>query len=244
MRSRLIPVLATLVVAAIVAVAPVPVLAQDSTVRPLSAAVFVHPAEGQSASQSQTTDQSAVMEAQRDRVDWPRVGLGVTVAVGNLFYIPAKVAYGTLGGVAGGAVYVFSHRNRHTAHRIWNNSLGGDYVLTPEMVTGQEPIHFMGSASSSSSGAIAAPLTRKSASSSRVSLRQSVTVVNTAKATNWTVPISREIVAQHSDPATLEIPPLADRQGEPSDAKNESPSPGLAQTPRFESMPPMRIEPQ
>jgi hypothetical protein len=220
------------------------VSAQDSTVRSQPAAVFVPPAERQSASQPLPTDQSAVIEAQRDRVDWPRVGLGVTVAVGNLFYIPAKVAYGTLGGVAGGAVYVFSHRNRHTAHRIWNNSLGGDYVLTPEMVTGQEPIHFMGSASSSSSGAIAAPLTRKSASSSRVSLPQSVAAVNTAKAANWTVPISREVGAQHSDSATLEIPPLADRQGEPSDAKNESPSPGLAQTPRFESMPPMRIEPQ
>src|ERR1700730_12793228 len=192
MRSRLIPVLATLIVAAIVAVAPVPMLAQDSTVRPQSA-VFVHPAERQSASQSQTTDQSAVMEGQRDRVDWPRVGLGVTVAVGNLFYIPAKVAYGTLGGVAGGAVYVFSRRNRHTAHRIWNNSLGGDYVLTPEMVTGQEPIHFMGSASSSSSGTIAIPLTRQSASSSRVSLPQSVAAVNTAKAANWTVPISRQV---------------------------------------------------
>src|ERR1700731_561997 len=94
MRSRPIPVLATLIVAAIVAVAPVPVLAQDSTVRPQSAAVFVPPAERQSASQPPTTDQSPVMEAQRDRVDWPRVGMGVTVAVGNLFYIPAKVAYG------------------------------------------------------------------------------------------------------------------------------------------------------
>jgi hypothetical protein len=242
MRSRLIPVLATLIVAAIVAVAPVPVLAQDST-RPQSAAVFVHPAERQSAAQPQA-DQSAVMEAQRDRVDWPRVGMVVTVAVGNLFYIPAKIAYGTLGGVAGGAVYVFSRRNRHTAHRIWSNSLGGDYVLTPPMVTGQEPIHFMGSASSSSSGAIAAPLTRKSASSSRVSLPQSVAAVNTAKAANWTVPISRQVEAQSSDPATLEIPPLADRQSEPSEAKNESPSPGLAQTPGFESLPPMRIEPQ
>jgi hypothetical protein len=48
----------------------------------------------------------------RSGVDWPQVGMGVTVAVGNLFYIPAKIAYGTLGGVAGGAAYVFDRGGR------------------------------------------------------------------------------------------------------------------------------------
>jgi hypothetical protein len=129
--NRLAPLLAILTVAA----GSTPVVAQDSMVR-----------------------QRAGAESQGDRVDWPHVGMGVTVAVGNLFYIPAKIAYGTLGGVAGGAAYVFTHGDRRTAHRIWRNSLGGDYVLTPGMVTGQEPIHFMGSASSSSLSAIPAPL--------------------------------------------------------------------------------------
>jgi hypothetical protein len=85
-------------------------------------------------------------ERQSTAIDWPRVGIGFTTAVGNLFYIPAKLAYGTLGSVAGGAAYVFSRQDHHAARQIWRNSLGGDYVLTPEMLTGREPIHFMGTA--------------------------------------------------------------------------------------------------
>jgi hypothetical protein len=71
--------------------------------------------------------------------------MGFSTAVGNLFYIPAKIAYGTLGGLAGGAAYVFTHGDHDVAHKIWRNSLGGDYVLTPTMLKGQEPIHFVDS---------------------------------------------------------------------------------------------------
>jgi hypothetical protein len=238
MKNRLISFLAILTIAA----AATPVLAQDSVMRTQSA-VSMHPADCQSRSQLQTTDQSAVKEVQHERVDWPHIGMGFTVAVGNLFYIPAKIAYGTLGGVAGGAAYVFSRDDRNTANRIWSNSLGGDYVLTPAMITGQEPIHFMGSASSNSSAANAASPTRKSPLS-RVSLPQSVARVNMRKTANRAVPISKEIDAYHSNPATLEISPLVDRQSGRSEAKNKRTASGVAPTPDFEGMPPMSIEPQ
>lgn len=71
--------------------------------------------------------------------------MGFSTAIGNLFYIPAKIAYGTLGGLAGGAAYVFTRGDHHVAHKIWHDSLGGDYVLSPTMLKGQEPIHFVGS---------------------------------------------------------------------------------------------------
>jgi hypothetical protein len=78
-----------------------------------------------------------------DGLDWHQVGIGFSTAIGNLFYIPAKVTYATLGGVAGGVAYVFTRRDHRAAHDIWHNSLGGDYVLTPAMIRGQDPIHFM-----------------------------------------------------------------------------------------------------
>jgi hypothetical protein len=236
--SRLVFLLAILAVAA----SSTPVLAQDSGVRQQSTAILVHPVERQPASPPPMTGQTAGSESQRDRVDWPQVGMGVTVAVGNLFYIPAKIAYGRLGSVAGGAAYVFTRGDRQTAHRIWRNSLGGDYVLTPSMLTGQEPLHFMGSAPVSSPAAIPAQPTRSGASSGRINLPQSVAAVNTANTSNWAAP--RQIDAGHGDSATLEIPPLVDGLSGRSEAKDENTAPGVARTPESESMPPMRIEPQ
>jgi hypothetical protein len=78
-----------------------------------------------------------------DGLDWHQVGIGFSTAVGNLFYIPAKITYATLGGVAGGAAYIFTRGEHRAAHDIWQNSFGGDYVLTPAMLEGQEPIHFV-----------------------------------------------------------------------------------------------------
>jgi len=63
---------------------------------------------------------------------------------GNILYVPAKLAYGILGGVAGGAGYVMTGGNQQTANTIWRSTLGGDYILTPEMITGEKPIHFSG----------------------------------------------------------------------------------------------------
>ncbi len=77
------------------------------------------------------------------QLDWHHVGIGFGTVVGNLFYIPAKVTYATLGGVAGGVAYIFTRGERRAAHNIWQNSLGGDYVLTPAMIQGQDPIHFV-----------------------------------------------------------------------------------------------------
>jgi hypothetical protein len=91
------------------------------------------------------TRDSVASETSHDPVDWPQVGMGFSTAIGNLFYIPAKIAYGTLGGLAGGAAYVFTRGDHHVAHKIWHDSLGGDYVLSPTMLKGQEPIHFVGS---------------------------------------------------------------------------------------------------
>lgn len=77
-------------------------------------------------------------------VNWKGAGVGAATLLANVGYIPAKTVYAILGGIAGGAGFALTGGNQQTANSIWRSSLGGDYVLTPEMVSGQTPIHFSG----------------------------------------------------------------------------------------------------
>jgi hypothetical protein len=92
----------------------------------------------------QYPDESQVAQPSDGGVNWKGVGLGAGAVVSNLVYVPAKLAYGILGGIAGGAGYALTGGNQQVANSIWRSSLGGDYVLTPEMMTGDKPIHFSG----------------------------------------------------------------------------------------------------
>ena len=89
--------------------------------------------------------QAQVPQPQDDPgVNWKGVGVGAGTIVGNVLYVPAKLVYGILGGVAGGAGWLLTGGNTQVSNTIWRSSLGGDYVLTPNMVAGQEPVHFSG----------------------------------------------------------------------------------------------------
>ena len=102
-------------------------------------------------------------------VNWKGVGAGAGAIVSNLVYVPAKLVYGILGGIAGGAGYALTGGNKQVANSIWRSSLGGDYVLTPDMMTGKKPIYFSGpseaggDATPSASGIPAAPTASSSA---------------------------------------------------------------------------------
>jgi hypothetical protein len=93
-------------------------------------------------------------------VNWKGVGVGAGTVAGNVLYMPAKVVYGLLGGVAGGAGYALTGGNKQVADTIWRSSLGGDYILTPDMITGKDPVHFSGptqTAPPTDSGSAAVP---------------------------------------------------------------------------------------
>jgi hypothetical protein len=77
-------------------------------------------------------------------VNWKGAGVGAATLLANVGYIPAKTVYGILGGIAGAAGYALTGGNQQTANSIWRSSLGGDYVLTPDMIRGDAPIHFSG----------------------------------------------------------------------------------------------------
>jgi hypothetical protein len=187
-------------------------------------------------------------ETRQSGVDWPQVGMGVTVAVGNLFYIPAKIAYGTLGGVAGGAAYVFDRGDRRTAYTIWRNSLGGDYVLTPAMVTGQEPLHFMGPDAVGQRRTITVVSTSRSVPLQEAKLTRPQPAVNPIDTSNRATPVTGRMDGQQGARGTLEIPSHVNgsQNGsqDRSTARPQRVAPSMALRTEPERMPQMSIEPQ
>ena len=62
-------------------------------------------------------------------------------------YGATKVCFAILGGVTGGLTYVFSGGNLDAAKSVWQTSVYGTYVLTPEHLQGDKPVRFLGVAS-------------------------------------------------------------------------------------------------
>ena len=90
------------------------------------------------AASSSSAPQGSVTEAGTD------FGVGLFAVLANVVYMPVKVVYGVLGGITGSLAFVLSGGNKEVAYGVWVPSLGGDYVLTPGMMTGREEFHFNG----------------------------------------------------------------------------------------------------
>jgi hypothetical protein len=117
---------------------PAGVLAQDNSSGPAVVSPLQLPGTA-------SAPQAQVPQPPPDQgVNWKGVGVGAGTVVGNALYVPAKLVYGILGGIAGGAGWALTGGNTQVSNTIWRSSLGGDYVLTPNMVAGQDPIHFSG----------------------------------------------------------------------------------------------------
>ncbi len=91
-----------------------------------------------------TVQNSQVPQPQDGGVNWEGVGYGVGTLAGNIFYVPAKLVYALSGGLIGGGAYLLTGGNSQAANTIWRSSLGGDYVVTPDMLAGKTPLHFAG----------------------------------------------------------------------------------------------------
>jgi hypothetical protein len=102
-------------------------------------------AQTQSSGSSAASSSSAqVPQPDQGGVNWSGVGYGAGSLATNILYIPAKLVYAVFGGLVGGGAWVLTGGNTQTANTIWRSSLGGDYVVTPDMLAGKEPIHFSG----------------------------------------------------------------------------------------------------
>ena len=102
------------------------------------------PPQDQAQPQGQTQPQGQIPQPQGGGVDWKGVGVGAGTLGANVLYIPAKLVYGILGGIGGGAGYLLTGGNTQVSDTIWRSSLGGDYVVTPDMIKGDQPVHFSG----------------------------------------------------------------------------------------------------
>jgi hypothetical protein len=71
-------------------------------------------------------------------------GWGMAAVGANLLYIPAKLVYATVGGITGGLGYILTLGNPAALHTVLGPSVGGTYVLTPDMLRGEQPILFSG----------------------------------------------------------------------------------------------------
>ncbi len=70
--------------------------------------------------------------------------LGLGSGLLTFLYLPAKVVYATLGGIVGGFTYGLTGGNLNAAQLVWEPSVYGTYVITPEHLKGNEPVRFYG----------------------------------------------------------------------------------------------------
>ncbi|MEP6960034.1 MAG: hypothetical protein ABI980_15005 [Nitrospirota bacterium] len=71
-------------------------------------------------------------------------GMQAAAGFSTLLYLPLKVAFAIGGGIVGGLAYAFSGGNEHAAKSIWDTSLYGTYIITPDHLQGNRPIRFLG----------------------------------------------------------------------------------------------------
>jgi len=86
----------------------------------------------------------ATEAAAEERGYWAEAGLGVGSVLANVAYMPAKITYAALGTVTGGLAYALTGGSYETAQNVWTASLGGSYVVVPDMLTGERPLQFAG----------------------------------------------------------------------------------------------------
>lgn len=71
-------------------------------------------------------------------------GLGVSSFFLTIPYGVAKVVYAMMGGIIGGFTYALTGGNEGAAKAVWDTSLRGTYVITPDHLKGDKAVRFLG----------------------------------------------------------------------------------------------------
>lgn len=71
-------------------------------------------------------------------------GLGAASVFLSIPYGVGKFLFATLGGIFGGFTYAFSGLNEKAAKSVWDTSMRGTYVITPEHLKGEKSVRFLG----------------------------------------------------------------------------------------------------
>jgi hypothetical protein len=71
-------------------------------------------------------------------------GLQVGAMFSTLLYGPAKVVMATVGTLTSGLAYVVTGGNADIAKTVFESSVFGDYIVTPEHLKGEKPLEVVG----------------------------------------------------------------------------------------------------
>ncbi|MGH7251069.1 MAG: hypothetical protein ACREIK_04365 [Nitrospiraceae bacterium] len=71
-------------------------------------------------------------------------GLGVSSFFLTIPYGAVKFVYATMGGIIGGFTYALTGGNEGAAKAVWDTSLRGTYVITPDHLKGDRAVRFLG----------------------------------------------------------------------------------------------------
>ncbi len=71
-------------------------------------------------------------------------GMQAAAGFSTLLYLPLKAAFAVGGGIVGGLTYLFSGLDENSAKKVWNTTLYGTYIITPDHLRGDKPIRFLG----------------------------------------------------------------------------------------------------
>ena len=125
----------------------IPIVVMLAVITSCSMLVFPDWSHASSGEEISTMSPNAESDTQPGRSSG--TGMKAASAVATILYFPFKAAFAIGGGIVGGLSYVFSGFNEPTAKRVWVPSMTGTYVITPDHLPGNRPIHFLGVAAES-----------------------------------------------------------------------------------------------
>lgn len=67
-----------------------------------------------------------------------KFGVGMGSGILSLMYTPVKLGVSMAGGIVGGLAYPLSGMNANVSKTIWKKALGGNYVISDEVLRGEK----------------------------------------------------------------------------------------------------------
>ena len=89
-------------------------------------------------------EQSGAGANEQSESNGAQYGLGAASVFLSIPYGLGKFLFATLGGIFGGFTYAFSGANEKAAKSVWDTSMRGTYVITPEHLKGEKSVRFFG----------------------------------------------------------------------------------------------------
>jgi hypothetical protein len=87
---------------------------------------------------------SSADSGKTDRSAGAEFGLGAGAFICTIPWGILKILYAAGGAVTGSLAFALTGGRKDVARAIWQPSLRGDYVVTPDNLTGREPLSFVG----------------------------------------------------------------------------------------------------